>query len=147
MKGPNDEGVEVLRNRLRETIETDNQIVAMLASRYDTYIIPRAQIEEEYGKKLVRLAKGQLGETEIGSTRNVLDTTKLEIERCGQGHLALAEEIKMQLLKPLNDFLNHQAPIRYNVIMLLSLEQGSHKKGCEGQIGCIFSCNQSTREI
>lgn len=76
----------------------------------------RAQIEEDYGKRLVKLAKNQLGETEIGSTRNVLDTTKLEIERTGQAHLSLAEDIRNQLLKPLNDFINHQAPIRYNVI-------------------------------
>jgi hypothetical protein len=47
--------------------------------------------------------------------RNSLDVVKAELESSARAHLDIANEIRLQLEKPSNDFLTTQSTVRKNV--------------------------------
>ncbi|KAG9060819.1 Proline-serine-threonine phosphatase-interacting protein 2 [Linnemannia hyalina] len=68
----------------------------------------RAALEEEYGKKLVKLSKSPLGKDEVGSLRDSLDVVRFEIEATGKSHIELASKMRDQLESALEEFNNSQ---------------------------------------
>ncbi|KAF9912669.1 Proline-serine-threonine phosphatase-interacting protein 2 [Linnemannia zychae] len=68
----------------------------------------RAALEEEYGKKLVKLSKSPLGKDEVGSLRDSLDVVRFEIEATGKSHIELAGKMRDQLETALEEFNNSQ---------------------------------------
>ncbi|KAG0336920.1 Proline-serine-threonine phosphatase-interacting protein 2 [Podila horticola] len=68
----------------------------------------RAALEEEYGKKLLKLSKSPLGKDELGSLRDSLDVVRYEIEATGKSHIELASKMRDQLENALAEFNNSQ---------------------------------------
>lgn len=64
----------------------------------------RAQIEEEYAKKLLGLARKPLGSVESGTLRMSLDVVRGEVESMGKAHQLIAAQMKSELEEPLAAF-------------------------------------------
>ena len=64
----------------------------------------RAQIEEDYAKKLLSLARKPLGSSEIGTLRMSLDVVRGEVESMGKAHQIIASQMKSELEEPLVAF-------------------------------------------
>lgn len=75
-----------MKERLQNTAITDSELYHVL-----TY---RANLEEDYGRRLLKLSKHKLGENEIGTAKAVLDKALCEMAVTGQEHLTLAQEIR-----------------------------------------------------
>ncbi|KAJ3748403.1 SH3 domain-containing protein [Lentinula detonsa] len=54
----------------------------------------RAEIEEEYGRKMMELAERSVGKDEIGEMKNSLRTLGMETYKLGETHLGLARQIR-----------------------------------------------------
>lgn len=65
------------------------------------YVTARAQIEEEYAKKILNLARKPLGSTEAGTLKMSLDVVRAELESTGKAHQAIAGQMKQELEEPL----------------------------------------------
>ncbi|KAF8982917.1 Proline-serine-threonine phosphatase-interacting protein 2 [Entomortierella lignicola] len=68
----------------------------------------RAALEEEYGKKLLKLSKSPLGKDELGTLRESLDVVRFEIEATGKSHIELAGKMRDQLESALSEFNDTQ---------------------------------------
>lgn len=64
----------------------------------------RAQIEEEYARKLLNLARKPLGSSEAGTLRMSLDVVRGELESMGKAHQSIAGQMKSELEEPLSAF-------------------------------------------
>jgi hypothetical protein len=64
----------------------------------------RAQIEEEYARKLLNLARKPLGSSEAGTLRMSLDVVRGEVESMGKEHQNIAGKLKSELEEPLAAF-------------------------------------------
>ena len=64
----------------------------------------RAQIEDEYARKLLGLARKPLGSGESGTLRMSLDVVRGEVESMGKQHQAIASQMKSELEEPLAAF-------------------------------------------
>ncbi|KAJ3326517.1 hypothetical protein HDU76_012862 [Blyttiomyces sp. JEL0837] len=104
--GEGDRGLEVLMNRMRAGKHVSEEVHALLKER--------ASIEEDYGKRLAKLAKTFSTREEIGTTKDALDVVRVELESSARAHLDVANEIRGQLEKPLAEFLANQSGIRKN---------------------------------
>ncbi|OMJ26557.1 Cell division control protein 15 [Smittium culicis] len=71
-------------------------------------ITTRAQLEEEYGKKLLKLSKASLGSEEIGTIKNSLLSVRKELEVTGKAHVNLASEIRKEIEQPLSSLIAQQ---------------------------------------
>jgi len=69
-----------------------------------TFYTARAQLEEDYAKKLLQLAKKPLGSCEAGTLRMSLDVVRAEAESMGKEHQAIAAKMKSELEEPLVAF-------------------------------------------
>ncbi|KAF5322381.1 hypothetical protein D9619_001607 [Psilocybe cf. subviscida] len=98
--GFGDGGVDVLFARMRGATRTIEELRAFWKER--------AIIEEDYAKRLAKLAKIALGRDEIGELRNSLDAIKLETERQANFHLGLAQQIRSELEAPTTNFNKRQ---------------------------------------
>ncbi|KNZ74046.1 Septation protein imp2 [Termitomyces sp. J132] len=87
--GPGDGGVDVLFARMRGAARTMEEM--------RNYWKERAAIEEDYAKRLGKLAKSTLGKDEIGELRNTLDTIRLETDKQAGFHTTLASTIRSEL--------------------------------------------------
>ncbi|KAJ1909308.1 formin-binding protein [Tieghemiomyces parasiticus] len=87
-------------NRLRNSKQTCQELQAMFAAR--------AAIEEEFGKKLLKLARTPLGKNEIGTLQDALFSVKNELAVSAKAHIDLAHQIKVELENTTNDFINKQ---------------------------------------
>ena len=77
----------------------------------------RASMEEDYGKRLVKLVKTfNTGYDANGTLHDSLDVVRHQLERSARSHLDLANEIRLKLEKPLQEFINTQNTLRKNVI-------------------------------
>ncbi|KAF9582104.1 hypothetical protein BGW38_000641 [Lunasporangiospora selenospora] len=85
---------------MRQAKQTCQEILTMFQAR--------ATLEEEYGKKLIKLSKSPLGKDELGSLRDSLDVVRLEIESMGKSHLEVSSKIKDQLESSLAEFNDTQ---------------------------------------
>ncbi|KAF9262663.1 hypothetical protein L218DRAFT_960144 [Marasmius fiardii PR-910] len=70
--------------------------------------ILRAQIEEEYAKKLNELSRMVFGKDEVGELRNALDILHSETEKMAKAHMDLSEQIRTDLEEPTTALLNKQ---------------------------------------
>ncbi|KAI9592096.1 hypothetical protein BDF19DRAFT_452704 [Syncephalis fuscata] len=95
-----DQGVEILMNKLRQAKQTVVQVQNMFAQR--------ASIEEEYGKKLLKLSKASLGREETGTVQSSLGSIRNEMEFVGRSHLELAALIRSELEQTTIAFLATQ---------------------------------------
>ncbi|KAJ7350881.1 SH3 domain-containing protein [Mycena albidolilacea] len=84
-----DSGVDVLFARMRGAARTTDEL--------RNFWKERAAIEDEYAKRLAKLAKQVLGRDEIGELRNSLDTIRTETGRQAQYHLTLAQQVRGDL--------------------------------------------------
>uniref|UniRef100_D8Q522 SH3 domain-containing protein n=1 Tax=Schizophyllum commune (strain H4-8 / FGSC 9210) TaxID=578458 RepID=D8Q522_SCHCM len=98
--GLGDGGVDVLFARMRGASRTTDEL--------RNFWKERASIEEDYAKRLAKLAKGTLGRDEIGELRNSLDTIRTETERQAGYHLQLAQQIRTDLEGSSADFYARQ---------------------------------------
>ncbi|KAF9326473.1 Proline-serine-threonine phosphatase-interacting protein 2 [Podila minutissima] len=98
--GKDDAGYSALTTRMRHAKLTCQEILGMFQAR--------AALEEEYGKKLLKLSKASLGKDELGSLRDSLDVVRYEIEATGKSHIELASKMRDQLENALADFNNSQ---------------------------------------
>ncbi|KAG0311134.1 Proline-serine-threonine phosphatase-interacting protein 2 [Linnemannia gamsii] len=98
--GKDDAGYSALTTRMRHAKVTCQEILGMFQAR--------AALEEEYGKKLVKLSKSPLGKDEVGSLRDSLDVVRFEIEATGKSHIELASKMRDQLESALEEFNNGQ---------------------------------------
>jgi hypothetical protein len=64
----------------------------------------RAQIEDEYARKLLNLARKPLGSSETGTLRMSLDVVRGEVEAMGKQHQNIAQQMKSELEEPLSAF-------------------------------------------
>ncbi|KAJ3303060.1 hypothetical protein HDV03_004221 [Kappamyces sp. JEL0829] len=80
-----------------------------------TLLKERAAIEEEYGKKLAKLAKNFTPlKEDKGTLLDSLDVLRNEMERSARTHLDLSQDLKAKLAVPLQDFIDSQAAVRKN---------------------------------
>ncbi|KAJ1975552.1 formin-binding protein [Dimargaris xerosporica] len=100
LQGKDDRGVTVLMNRLRNAKQTCQDLQNMFNAR--------ATIEEEFGKKLLKLARTPLGKHEIGTLKDSLDIVRSELEISAKAHIDLAHQIKVELENTMVDFVNKQ---------------------------------------
>ncbi|KAF9982481.1 hypothetical protein BGZ75_006132 [Mortierella antarctica] len=117
--------------------------------------ITRAALEEDYGKRLLKLSKSPLGKDELGSLRDSLDVIRYEIEATGKSHIELASKMRDQLESALAEFNNnqkdkrklHQASIdrtfRNKQLYLLQLIKAKEKYDAE----CIRSKGLSAAKM
>lgn len=70
-----------------------------------SFYTTRAQIEEEYARKLLNLARKPLGSCESGTLRMSLDVVRGEVEAMGKQHQTVAGQMKSELDEPLVAFI------------------------------------------
>ncbi|ETW74674.1 hypothetical protein HETIRDRAFT_447044 [Heterobasidion irregulare TC 32-1] len=102
--GLSDGGVDVLFARMRGAGRTTEEL--------RNFWKERAAIEEDYAKRLAKLAKMSVGRDEIGELRNSLDTLRSETEKQAGFHLQLAQQVRNDLEGPTNAFVARQAQHR-----------------------------------
>ncbi|KAJ1678451.1 formin-binding protein, partial [Spiromyces aspiralis] len=95
-----DKGVVVLTRKLQNAKHTMANIHRVMAAR--------AQLEEEYGKKLLKLSRNTLGQEELGTTRDSLHCFRNELESSANTHIKLSKQIRDDLIKPLAAFIEQQ---------------------------------------
>ncbi|KAK7057810.1 septation protein imp2 [Favolaschia claudopus] len=95
-----DGGVDVLFARMRGAARTMDEL--------RNFWKERASIEEDYARRLTKLAKQTLGRDEIGELRNCLDTIRTETEKQGQFHLTLAQQVRGDLETQASSFYAKQ---------------------------------------
>ncbi|KIL68723.1 hypothetical protein M378DRAFT_824522 [Amanita muscaria Koide BX008] len=117
--GLSDVGVDVLFARMRGASRTMDELRSFWKER--------AGIEEDYAKRMAKLAKMTLGRDEVGELRNSLDSVRLETDKQAGFHLTLAQQIR-------ND-LEAQTTIFYN-------KQMHHKKAYQSVIEKEFKAKQ-----
>ncbi|KAK9728700.1 formin-binding protein [Basidiobolus ranarum] len=98
--GKNEEGVEVIMKKLR----TSKQTCVELQTLYTA----RAAIEEDYGKKLIKLAQSPLGKDEFGTLKESLDSLRRELETMGNSRVDLGKRMKVELEGGLAVFMETQ---------------------------------------
>lgn len=69
-----------------------------------TLLLARANIEEDYSRKLLALCRKPLGSCEAGTLRASLDIMRGEIESMGKSHQGIAAQMKSELEEPLSAF-------------------------------------------
>ena len=94
--GKDDAGVGPMLERMHNAKVTGDE----LKSFYTT----RAQIEEEYARKLLNLARKPLGSCESGTLRMSLDVVRGEVESMGKQHQNIAGQMKSELEEPMAAF-------------------------------------------
>ncbi|KAG8967907.1 hypothetical protein FRC05_001872 [Tulasnella sp. 425] len=98
--GTNDRGVEVLFARMRGAARTMEELRAFWKERI--------RIEEEFAKKLAKLARFSLGRDEIGDFRSALDKLRAETDAQAAQHVNCAQSTKRELETPLDEFIGKQ---------------------------------------
>ncbi|EGF80174.1 hypothetical protein BATDEDRAFT_33239 [Batrachochytrium dendrobatidis JAM81] len=104
--GDQNKGLEVLLVRMKQGKHLSEEIHAMLKER--------SSMEEDYGKRLSKLAKTFNPKDELGTLRESLDIVRTELERSARAHLDLANELRIKLEKPLQEFITSQSALRKN---------------------------------
>ncbi|KAJ9125177.1 hypothetical protein QFC22_000131 [Naganishia vaughanmartiniae] len=104
--GEGDAGFEVIMARTRASARTIDDLKVFMKER--------AIIEEEYGKKLAKLAKQTLGKDETGELRSALEALRVETDKQAGGRLKLAGEIRKDVELPIQDMANKIGGMRKN---------------------------------
>ncbi|KAI0061922.1 hypothetical protein BV25DRAFT_1856814 [Artomyces pyxidatus] len=98
--GLGDAGVDVLFARMRGAARTMDELRGFWKER--------ALIEEDYAKRLSKLAKMTVGRDEIGEFRNSLETLRQETDKQASFHIQLAQQIRNDLETPATTFVARQ---------------------------------------
>ncbi|KAI7904053.1 uncharacterized protein BX663DRAFT_506231 [Cokeromyces recurvatus] len=99
-------GIDVILNRLRKSKDTCEEIKKL----YEL----RANIEQEYGEKLLKLAISinKIGIFEENSFADTLSRIPATLEITARAHIDLAQQLKDHLEAPLDGFLRDQRDMR-----------------------------------
>lgn len=103
--GP-ESGFDVLLTRMKTSKHVSNDILQLFKER--------SLIEEDYARKLAKLAKAFNSREEIGSLRDSIDVVKTELEESAKAHFEASVAFKNTLEKPLADFIYNQNSVRKN---------------------------------
>ncbi|OAD75956.1 hypothetical protein PHYBLDRAFT_158182, partial [Phycomyces blakesleeanus NRRL 1555(-)] len=99
-----DRGVDLITDRLRTARQTCQDIKNLYKAR--------ANIEEEYGQRLLKLSQFSINTDGQGSFADALSNIPSAIETTGRAHLDLAQQIQHHLERPLDDFLSEQRELK-----------------------------------
>ncbi|CAO3663497.1 unnamed protein product [Umbelopsis ramanniana] len=104
--GNEEASTQVIVERSRRSKQTSEQIKRLFEKR--------AQLEEEYGDRLLQIAQSPLGDhEEYGSTfSDTLNDIPAATEAAARAHLDLAQQIKHHLESPLSTFVKDQKEVR-----------------------------------
>ncbi|KAH8556285.1 hypothetical protein BGW37DRAFT_6909 [Umbelopsis sp. PMI_123] len=102
--GTDDSGIEVIAEKLRSSKQTCDELRRIYEMR--------AQIEEEYGERLLKLSQQTLGSVEQGTFSESLSQIPSAIEDTARAHMDLAEKLKKHLEFPLTGFVKEQKDTR-----------------------------------
>ncbi|KAJ3125064.1 hypothetical protein HK098_000621 [Nowakowskiella sp. JEL0407] len=105
--GEQDQGYNAIFGRLRQGKHICEQVL--------TLVKERAAIEEDYAKKLAKLAKTFSPKEEIGTLREALDTLRTQLEISAKTHAAMASDVRTQIEKRLQENMAIQAAVRKKV--------------------------------
>ncbi|KAI9686876.1 MAG: hypothetical protein M1822_002629 [Bathelium mastoideum] len=94
--GKDDAGVDPLLSRMHNAKVTNDELKAFYTAR--------AQLEDDYARKLLSLARKPLGSSELGTLRMSLDVVRGEVESTGKQHQNIAAQMKSELEEPLSAF-------------------------------------------
>ncbi|XP_048581192.1 proline-serine-threonine phosphatase-interacting protein 2 isoform X2 [Nematostella vectensis] len=97
-------GFDALSKRMRDGKQTCQEM--------EEFVKQRADIEEKYGKSLMRLAKTSEAKDEIGTLKSSWDSLRNETENIGKAHVALAQQLLDSLEKGLQEFRENQKETR-----------------------------------
>ncbi|BEJ16271.1 hypothetical protein CspHIS471_0508760 [Cutaneotrichosporon sp. HIS471] len=102
--GQGDRGYEVIMTRLRGAAKTVEELKAFWKER--------ASIEEEYAKRLSKLAKMPLGNNEIGDLAHALQTVQVETAAQASFHLQMSSEIHTAVEQPTVKFASRLTSLK-----------------------------------
>ncbi|EME41139.1 hypothetical protein DOTSEDRAFT_155824 [Dothistroma septosporum NZE10] len=94
--GKDDAGVAPLLERMHNAKTTSDELKAFYSAR--------AEIEADYAKRLLSLARKPLGSSEAGTLRMSLDVVRGEVDSMGKAHQQIAAQMKSELEEPLIAF-------------------------------------------
>lgn len=94
--GKNDLGVDPLLTRMQNSKTTSNELRAFYKARAD--------LEEEYAKKLFSISRKALGSVELGTLRASLDVARGETENMAKQHQLIAQQMRTECEEPLLAF-------------------------------------------
>ena len=86
-----------------------------ISDELSAFFRERSLIEEEFSNRLNKLAKTFNPKEELGTLRDALEDLKLETEKTARAHQELANDIRLKIEKPLNEFISTQTSLRKNV--------------------------------
>ncbi|KAI9311208.1 hypothetical protein BX666DRAFT_1998943 [Dichotomocladium elegans] len=92
-----DRGVSILTDKMAIATQTCNEIQSL-------YEI-RAQIEEDYGDRLLKLSQMMIGDAEGGTFSESISHVPTAIEITARAHVDLAHQLRQQLQAPLLGFI------------------------------------------
>jgi hypothetical protein len=64
----------------------------------------RAELEDEYARKMLALSRKPLGSRETGTLRDSMNVLRGEVESVGKSHQNIAQQMKTELEEPLAAF-------------------------------------------
>ena len=88
--------MDPLLSRMHNAKVTNDELKAFYTAR--------GQLEDEYARKLLNLARKPLGSSESGTLRMSLDVVRGEVESMGKQHQNIAAQMKSELEEPLSAF-------------------------------------------
>lgn len=71
----------------------------------------RAQIEKDYGERLLELSHYTLGEIELGTLATSMQRIPFAFETTARAHIDMAEQLNTTLGVPLTSFLKEQGEL------------------------------------
>ncbi|KAI8148648.1 hypothetical protein BJV82DRAFT_664006 [Fennellomyces sp. T-0311] len=98
--GKEDAGYEVLMHKMNMAKKTCED----LRSFYNA----KASLHEDFGKKLAKQTKLELGREETGTIRSLLASAQKEMELAAQSNIELAQKIRSELEVSLDNFIMEQ---------------------------------------
>ncbi|KAI9300592.1 hypothetical protein BJ944DRAFT_275491 [Cunninghamella echinulata] len=98
-----DRGVDILTEKLASSEQTCRDLKTIYEAR--------AQIEKEYGQKLLELSQYTIGKVELGTLADSIQRIPKAFESTGKAHIDMAEQLKYSLEAPLESFLKEQSEI------------------------------------
>ncbi|KAL1406217.1 formin-binding protein [Vanrija albida] len=119
--GPGDRGYEVIMARLRGASRTIDELKQFWKER--------AAIEEEYGKRLQKLAKLPLGKDEIGDLAASLQSIQEETAAQASYHLNLSTDLHQLVEVPTTELGNRYAHVKKG--MQATVEKAWRNKGLQ----------------
>ncbi|GFZ46382.1 hypothetical protein JCM24511_04629 [Saitozyma sp. JCM 24511] len=119
--GQNERGYDVVMARLRGAGRTVDEL--------RTFWKERAAIEEDYAKRLSKLAKTSLGKDEIGDLKSSLENVLTETAQQASYHLSLSNELRTSVEAPTTEFSARLSNLKKG--LQASVEKSYRNKGLQ----------------